>query len=101
MKIPEKVKIGGIDLDIVTVEKCVIGSMVCLAAYSSINQSIELVDYMPDQKTESVLLHEVLHGIFDFAGILLPEDQEEDLVERISSALYMVIIDNPEMFKED
>ena len=45
--------------------------------------------------TKEVFLHEILHGIYEHCGFT----QNEDNVRALSTALYMVIKDNPEIFK--
>lgn len=101
MKIPNKIKIGGIIYEVQKVDSCVVDGMECFGSISSSKQLIELVSDMEEGIAQSVLIHEILHGVFDFMGIARPVDEEEDLVERISTALHMIIIDNPEMFKGD
>jgi len=93
MKIPEKVKIGGRIYTVTTTENIKLGT----------NYSAE-IDYekleirirpIAQAKMEHDFLHELTHGIFDFAGY---KDPDEELIDRIASALHMIITDNPGVF---
>lgn len=60
--------------------------------------------YMPEKITlnsaafteqqKSTLLHEAVHGLDEMYGIGLKEEQ----VEKLGTAMYMLVKDNPEMF---
>ena len=49
-------------------------------------------------KMEADFIHELIHGILDHLGY---KDHDERVVDSIAQALYMVIQDNPEMFRPD
>ena len=51
--------------------------------------------YTEEQK-KATLIHELIHGLDEAYIIGLKEKQ----VEKLGNALYMLIRDNPEMFKE-
>lgn len=93
MTIPDKVKIGGIMFDVVFQdeiserEKEIDGRII----YDK--QIIRIKSGMAKEYTESVFLHEVLHGIviqfqIDFG------DNEERNIERLAYAIYQVLKDN-------
>ena len=97
MNIPDKVKIGGITYNIIMTnkpdksDKNVDGNIGYSGGEIKISNGFdECQDYL-----NYVLIHEVTHGIFDHMGI----EKNEELVEKISKGLHMVIKDNPEMFK--
>jgi hypothetical protein len=98
MKIPEKVKIGGITYDVIAVnkpdktDKNIDGNIVYSSGIINISNGF---DECEDYKKE-VLIHEITHGILNFLNI----DKDEDFVEKFSKSLYMVIVDNPDLFKE-
>ena len=46
---------------------------------------------------EATLCHEMLHGLDDTYSIGLKEKQ----VEKLGNALYMLILDNPEIFRQE
>ena len=49
------------------------------------------------EQQKSTLLHEIVHGLDELYGIGLKEDQ----VEKLGTAMYMLVKDNPEMFSEE
>lgn len=49
------------------------------------------------EQQKATLLHEAIHGLDELYGIKLKEEQ----VEKLSTAMYMLIKDNPEMFSEE
>lgn len=98
MKIPDKVKIGGITYTIDFSTKPdpsdveVDGNIRYSAQKITIRSGLD----EGDEYKEFVLVHEVLHGIFNMMSI----EQKEEIVEKISRGLYAVIKDNPEMFSD-
>lgn len=50
----------------------------------------------PNNKKKATLCHEIIHGLDDMYCIGLKEKQ----VEKLGNALYMLILDNSEMFGE-
>lgn len=45
---------------------------------------------------EYILVHEILHGIYNHFSI----EQNEDDITKVSRGIHMIIKDNPEIFKE-
>lgn len=100
MKIPEKVKIGGQIYDVIVTDKVEVGGRTTYSGAIMYSEStIELRDDLKGSYAEITFLHEILHGLFEFANFEF--DDEEDIVERLSYALYMLIKDNPEMFEKE
>jgi len=98
MNIPDKVKIGGIIYDVKIVakpdrcDKDVDGNINYSEGVISISNGFgESKDYK-----EYILIHEIVHGIFNLMCI----EKNEELVEKIGKGLHAFIKDNPEMFKE-
>lgn len=97
MKIPNKIKVGGHVLDVIVTNDC------DQVAYNEIGNTtlakntIYINKNYPKSRQEEALLHEIVHDIF----YDISEEQNEELVERLGKYLYMVIKDNPELFKED
>ena len=94
MKIPKNVKIGGIPYEVKIVD-CVCD----MNKYTSgriiyDSQEIKVQKGMGKEFTEMVLLHEILHGIFEDKNI----ENDEKLVDSIAKGLHQVITDNPELF---
>jgi hypothetical protein len=94
--IPDKIKIGGSVFDIVickTVDednKNIDGKIL----YSE--QQIRLGDNMHPTYTAKVLLHEIIHGVFDFLCL----EQDETMIERLTNAMFQVLTDNKLHFDE-
>lgn len=95
MKIPKKLKIGGIVYDVQKTKDLKNGS----------NYYSGEVDYMEcvirihpanTQKMEADFCHEMVHGIFDYLGYT---NHNEKKVDELAKALYMVFKDNPKMFE--
>ena len=96
MKIPNKLKIGGFiwkvkkDADIAYEGNC----------YGSTHhrsQKIFLDPANTPQKMEQSFLHEVLHVIWDYSGLIkrpYPKEQEEEVIDTLSKGLYQVLKDN-------
>lgn len=94
MKIPKKVKVGGITYKVKDVDIISSGTSDC--GICSLDDScIELLRKHKKQAKEITFLHELLHAIFYHCAM----EQDEHVVEVLANALHMVIKDNPEMFK--
>lgn len=68
--------------------------------YGQINyleQTITLSNASSLEQKKATLIHEIVHGIDELYGIGLKEKQ----VEKLGNALYVLIRDNPEMFREE
>lgn len=101
MIIPDKVKIGGINYDVVTTDKnLIIGNKANHTGVIHYDESlIELSSTLKGNAKEQTFLHEVLHGIAFDRGIDLKED-EETIIDQFASGLLGFIKDNPDIFKE-
>lgn len=94
MKIPKKVKVGGTHYKIKFVNEVSIGPEYCGSCDSS-KLLIEVMNSYKKPAKEQIFLHELLHAIFNHCDL----EHDEHLIEILSQALYMVIKDNPEVFK--
>lgn len=63
----------------------------------NIEQLITLNEDAGLEQQKATLMHEMVHGLDDLYSIGLKEKQ----VEKLGTALYMLVRDNPEMFAED
>lgn len=88
--IPDKIKIGGLTYKVNTVldvdedNSNVDGKII----YNKLE--IKLKENMPEEYAECVLLHEIIHGIFNLCQF----EQKEAEIEQLSHALYQVLKDN-------
>ena len=95
MKIPKSVKVGGHILDVVQTTDCgVIGSD-CIGQTILAKNIIYLNESYPKSRLKEALLHEIVHNCF----FDLQAEQSEELINRIGVMLYMLIMDNPKIFK--
>jgi Zn-dependent peptidase ImmA (M78 family) len=88
--IPNKVKVAGINYNVQIVR----GLMADNNIYGQVtyhNNRIVIDESMDEQRKEAVLVHEMFHAIMFEAGY---DDQEEEMVRRVSNVLYQVMKDN-------
>jgi len=95
MRITDKVKIGGQVFEVNQVQ-CVSDDDKNVDGKIWYDKGlIQIQVDVKDDYKEYVLLHEIMHGIFEFCGY----EQDENRVDVLARALHMVIKDNPEVFK--
>lgn len=98
MQIPDKVRIGGVDYNIKFEERLNNGAQL---AYGHIDYDAALIRIDTNLREEQgkcqTLLHEILHGIAKHFELEIEGD--EDTVDKLAKGLFMVIQDNPNMFK--
>lgn len=98
MKIPKKIKIGGTVYQIREVERIdrseLQGERV-VGLWVEEEAAIYLDKNVSPQCEVRTLIHEVTHALFDHCNL----EQKEDTVERLSSALHMLFVDNPKLFE--
>ena len=93
MKIPDKVKIGGLIYTVEQTESISLGQdYYGETDYTNLKMSIRPCN---TSRMEAVFIHEILHGIHDILGY---SKQDEKKIEELANALYALIVDNPEMF---
>lgn len=97
MKIPNTVRIAGVDYTVEFHERMIgndgnriIGKINYTQATVKIDKFGQ--DYQNQCKT---FFHEVMHGVAEHFKL----DLDEDVIDSIANGFYMVIMDNPEMFK--
>ena len=100
MNIPNKVRIGSIDYDVLIKSPLVLEGKQCNGMIDYSFNEIHLDDNIQGKQTlECTFLHEVVHGLLYSRG-LLDASTDETLVEELSKALHQFIRDNPEVFKD-
>lgn len=94
MKIPEKLKIGGKIYDVEITNKLDSG---CVNYTGEIRYCELILRICPNApgRMEADFIHEMLHGVFDHLGYT---EHDEKKIDELANALYMVIVDNPEVF---
>jgi hypothetical protein len=95
MKIPEKVKIGGMTYRVTLAEQIHTDQQIDgEIRYASGEITIKDASTFSQDYKEQVFLHECVHGIFEALGL----KQDEGLTDKIAKGLHMLIKDNPEIF---
>ena len=94
MKIPESVRIGGVEYAIEEVEIARLGPNLCWGTIDYGDSVIQLstMDDAGHQHKCMTLWHEILHGLFEHACVH-PED-EEQIVDVLGKGIYQVLQDN-------
>lgn len=94
MKIPESVRIHGVEYKVVLVPNLMHGATAVYGYIDYENSVIELSDTFgtEHQKRCQVLWHEILHGIREANGMEI--ENEEDVVNMFAKGIYQVLQDN-------
>ena len=95
MKIPDKVKIGGKAYTVTKTKNLYLGAASASAEIITSDSEIHIHPMDSRASMEVAFLHELVHGIYYFLGY---GEQDETKTEQLAQALYMVIVDNPEIF---
>lgn len=95
MDIPEKVNILYKTYTISECQGLHDGNQDLCGQIQYLSQQILLNSEMSEELKKATLLHELVHGLDEMYNIGLKEKQ----VDKLGNALYMLIRDNPEMFK--
>lgn len=93
MKIPKKLKVGGVVYNVNITDKLTLGHQFS----GEILRSDRVINIRPIMGKEETFIHEMVHAILYMGGYI---DHDEQMVEAISQGLWAVITDNKEMFKE-
>lgn len=99
MNIPDKVKIGNINYEIVKTQNELIFEDEPVDGTISFEESkIELnTSNKSEQYIEETFIHEMVHGIFNYMGI----NQSEKLVDKVTKGFHQLVIDNPGIFEKN
>lgn len=88
----DKIKVGSVVYDVEEVEFVEInGNKNYMGKCDYHNTKIEILSSLSEERKKDVLVHELVHAIFDEAGF---DDQDEDIVNRFGKVLCRVLIDN-------
>lgn len=97
MNIPKSVKILYKNYKIERREELHDGAEELYGQIQYLEEKILLREGVSVKQQEATLCHEMLHGLDDTYSIGLKEKQ----VEKLGNALYMLILDNPEIFRQE
>jgi hypothetical protein len=95
MKIPEKVKIGGITYEVKQGVERLNNDDFCAQIFYRTGQ-IEVKNGLQEQVAQRSFLHEVIHAVRSNLGY--DQSDDEHVTDELAGALYALIVDNPEMF---
>ena len=99
MKIPEKIRIGGVVYDVKYEDRLNNGTNLAYGHIDYDKALIRLAPNLQDYQGECLtFLHEILHGIAKHFGLKIESD--EKTIDALARGLYMVISDNPEIFND-
>lgn len=88
--VPEKVKVAGIEYRVEEIRDLMSDNSI----YGQVNyhnNKIVIDDSMESQRKEVVFVHEMFHAILFEAGY---DEQDEEMVRRVSNVLHQVLKDN-------
>jgi hypothetical protein len=95
MKIPNKIRIGGVDYEIQDVDHLNDGVSVCYGHISFEDSIIQLhSSNQTHQKKCITLWHEILHGITENACLEIEDADEETIIDVFAKGIYQVLQDN-------
>lgn len=94
MKIPNSIRIGGVEYEIKYEPIVRVGNDICYGAIDYIESAISLSenDCTGHQMRCVTLWHEILHGIRNHAGLAI--ENEEEVVDMFAKGIYQVLQDN-------
>ena len=96
MKIPESVRIGGLEYEVSFTPNLRVNNNLCYGKISFDDGTIELsdTDGLGHEHQCITLWHEILHGIREHACFPMDLEEEERIVEMYSKGIYQVLQDN-------
>lgn len=99
MKIPESIRIGGVEYEVVETVGLNDGTNV---AYGHIDYQKSIIELNPDvqdhQKRCLTLWHEIIHGVVEHSNMDIEKSNEEAIVDTIAKGIYQVLQDNGNNF---
>jgi len=97
MKLPKTVKIGAHHYKVIsTVDLKNVNDEPLYGSHNISNLTIHIDEQYPRTVVVEVLLHEMMHGLFDHFGF----KQNEKIVDCVSRGVLMLMKDNPGMFQD-
>lgn len=100
MEIPNKVRIGSVDYEVIIKdETIVLDAVQCKGKIDYDYHEINIDSSVQDkQGQEQTFLHELIHGIVRERNLDFKNADDETIVDGLAIGLHQVIRDNPEIF---
>lgn len=95
-----KIKIGCLTYKIINWDRDDADQSGFFGTHSSKHQIIKLANDMSKERKKEVLLHEIIHAIWDQWVVREEGFKEEEIVRSLAIGLTTVFKDNPELKKE-
>ena len=96
MNIPKEIKIGGLIYTVEVTENITMGAN--YTGEIDYKTAAIRIRNMNNKVMQKSLWHELFHGIYDHLGYF---EHDEKVIDELAGAIYAIIVDNPEMFKEE
>lgn len=93
---PKSVKVLNLTFQIAEKDVIEFGSTL-VGQIDHIKQEISLLKHMKEERKKKVLIHEILHSVLEQLGFQ-EEHQDEQLINCLSTAIFQLMLDNPELF---
>lgn len=97
MRIPKSVKVGGM-VYTVNITDVLANGMAYIGETNPEGAVINIRDGIDPNRQCSTFIHELIHAVATHLGYV---EHDEKKIDELANALYAVIVDNPEMFKEE
>lgn len=97
MRIPKGVKVGGL-VYTVNITDTLINGMAFIGETNPELAVINIREGIDPNRQCATFIHELLHALATHLGY---SEHDEKQIDEFANALYAVIVDNPDMFKED
>jgi hypothetical protein len=95
---PEQIKVGHLFYNVRPMDQLEMALSGNLGHCDDQNLEIAVAENMPDQHKVEVLLHEILHALFESTSLRHDESlQEERVVTALAKGLVGLLIDNPDL----
>lgn len=98
MALPKKIRIGYRDYTIVPIKSQHMEMNEAFGLCNNVEAKIFVCTDMAPEVVADTFLHEIMHAIWYYMG-LDDKDDEENVVNRLSSGLICAMVDNPELLK--
>jgi hypothetical protein len=90
----DSVRIGAVNYAVLETDAAELIDDGRAADISHAHHRIRVANQLPEARQAHLLIHEILHGLFDDSGINLDREREEQLVEALTPRFTALLADN-------